>query len=96
MLALELFPPSISDYYELHEWKHAAAILHNDFPDEWQDVDDVLSAFRLKESYFTTPGGSKSKISKQLDDAFTARGWFEDTLTTQLTITVERSGEEAV
>lgn len=32
--------------YEFHEWKHAIAILNQDFAKEWQDIIDVLAHFR--------------------------------------------------
>lgn len=34
----ELFPDFIKEHYEIHEWKHAIAILKNDFVDEWSDI----------------------------------------------------------
>ena len=40
-------PESILSNYEMHEWKHAVAILKNDFPSEWEDIVAVLAAFRL-------------------------------------------------
>ena len=36
-------PQFIRDNYECHEWKHASAILTQDFPSEWQDLLDILS-----------------------------------------------------
>ena len=43
-------PEFVRQNYECHEWKHASAILTQDFPDEWRDVMDVLTAFRLRRS----------------------------------------------
>ena len=40
-------PEFILDHYECYEWKHASAILTQDFPAEWQDLLDVLTAFRF-------------------------------------------------
>ena len=31
---IELLPPFIRDNYEIYEWKHASAILKQDFPNE--------------------------------------------------------------
>lgn len=95
-MALDLFPETIRESYELHEWKHAAAILAKDFPSEWTDLIDVLADFRLRKSYITTPGGSKSHVSRNLERGFLERGWFEDSLTVVTKITVDRSGEEDV
>ena len=70
-------PPFVREHYECHEWKHASAILSQDFPDEWQDILDVLTAFRLRRSFITTPGGSKSRVSEFIDGFLTERGWRE-------------------
>lgn len=34
-MGINLIPPEIQEKYELHEWKHACAILAQDFPGEW-------------------------------------------------------------
>ncbi len=33
--------------YEVHEWKHAIAILANDFPNEFKDITGLLENFNL-------------------------------------------------
>ena len=59
------------------EWKHACAILKQDFPNEWSDICDVLTNFRLKKSWLTVGGGRKSKVADALDSALGQRGWQE-------------------
>lgn len=49
-MAILLLPKFILERYEVHEWKHACAVLHNDFHDELNDIIEVLAAFRLKKS----------------------------------------------
>lgn len=44
-MSIELLPASIRRDYDPREWKHACAILKEDFPDEWKDVLDVLKDF---------------------------------------------------
>jgi len=46
-MGIELLPASIHDRYEIHEWKHACAILDSDFPAEWQELVALLEQFRL-------------------------------------------------
>lgn len=77
-MAISRFPQSIKERYELHEWRHASAVLENDFPSEWKDILDLLSQFRIPMKWLTTPGGSKSEIAKSVD-AFLIdeRGWRE-------------------
>lgn len=61
-MLMNRLPEFVRDYYECHEWKHASAILQNDFPAEWTDIIEVLTTFRLRRSWIETPGGSKSMV----------------------------------
>jgi hypothetical protein len=76
-MAIELLPDFVRTNYEVQEWKHATAILYHDFPAEWQDIIDVLTNFRLRQSQIESPGGRKSPVADALDSAFYARGWTE-------------------
>ncbi len=79
-------PSFIWDSYECHEWKHASAILSQDFPSEWRDLLDVLLAFRLQKSWITTGGGNKSKLSAFIDGFLTERGWVEKQFQTAIVV----------
>lgn len=46
-MSIDLLPASIKEKYEIHEWKHACAILKEDFPEEWKDILNVLRFIRL-------------------------------------------------
>lgn len=70
-------PDFVRKHYEVHEWRHASAILASDYPAEWRDILDVLGAFRLRKSWIATGGGSKSKVSGFIDDFLYERGWIE-------------------
>lgn len=56
-LTTDLLPDFVRKYYEVHEWKHACAILNEDFPREWNDIISALQEFRLKKSWIVKPGG---------------------------------------
>lgn len=79
-------PPFVRENYEAHEWKHASAILTQDFPDEWRDLMDLLSTLRLKKSWITVGGGNKSKLASFVDDFLTARGWAEKQFQTAIEV----------
>lgn len=79
-------PANIRDAYEVHEWKHACAILIKDFPDEWKDIITMLQSFKLKKSEILEPGGRKSPIAQWVDDFMTNKGWVEKQFTTSVTI----------
>jgi hypothetical protein len=85
-MAIELLSQFLRTHYEVHEWKHACAILKNDFPAEWDDVITVLEAFRLHRSDIVIPGGRKSPIANKLDGAFYQRGWIEKAFETKVVV----------
>lgn len=85
-MGVELLPDFIREHYEVHEWKHACAILKNDFPNEWKDVIEVLTDFRWRKTWVTVGGGSKSKISAAIDSALYERGWQEKQFQTEIRV----------
>lgn len=85
-MSIELLPDFIRQSYEVHEWKHACAILKEDFPAEWDAIVDVLLAFRLKRSWIATPGGRKSQVSGFIDSFLYERGWCEKEFQTQVVV----------
>ena len=74
-MALELIPPDIRAAWEVHEWKHACAILAGDFPSEWTDILDLLRSFRLIREWIEVGGGNRSKVAIAIDSFLAARGW---------------------
>jgi hypothetical protein len=85
-MSIELLPIIVRENYEVHEWKHACAILKEDFQDEWGDIINVLKEFRLKKSWITNPGGSKSEVSRFIDTFLYERGWIEKEFQTQVVV----------
>ena len=79
-------PNFVWQNYECHEWKHASAILSQDFPSEWADILGVLTAFRLKKSWIAVGGGNKSKLSGFIDTFLTNRGWVEKQFRTAIEV----------
>jgi Restriction endonuclease BglII len=85
-MPIESFPQFLQDNYELHEWRHASAILESDFPDEFADICDVLTRFRLLKSSIMKLGGRKSNISGWIDSEFYKKGWVEKGFDTKITV----------
>lgn len=85
-MSVESLPEFVRTLYEVHEWKHAIAILKNDFPDECQDIVDVLTDFRLRERDIQKPGGGKSPIASTIDHSFYKRGWKEKNFRTRVVV----------
>jgi len=80
------FPRTVSDRYEIHEWRHASAILISDFPREWKDIIDLLEQFRFCKSWITVGGGRKSQVAQSIDDFLLARGWEEKQFETSIQV----------
>lgn len=76
-MALADFPKFIRDNYEIHQWRHARAILREDFRSEYDDLVDVLTRFRLLKSHIAVGGGQKSKVAGWIDSELENKGWVE-------------------
>jgi len=85
-MPIDSLTPFIREHYEIHEWRHASAILTSDFPDEFADIQAVLSKFRLYRSRILAPGGSKSDIAGWIDRQLAGDGWVEKKFDTQITV----------
>ena len=85
-MAISNLPIFLRDHYEIHEWRHASAILQHDFPKEFADICDVLTRFRLMKSHIDTGGGRKSAVASWIDTEFYKRGWMERYFDTKITV----------
>lgn len=85
-MALEDFPEFIRENYELHEWRHASAILQADFSDQCADIYDVLGRFRLLKSAIAVGGGRKSDVAGWIDSEFEKKGWAERHFDTKIVV----------
>lgn len=85
-MTIKLIPEAIREFYEVYEWKHACAILKNDFPSEFKNVIDLLMQFRLKKSWIISGGGRKSEVSSAIDEFLYERGWAEKEFSTSFKV----------
>lgn len=76
-MGINLIPNAIQNRFEIAEKHHAAAILHEDFPNEWNELMEMLAGFRLRRSHILKPGGRKSPISLSINGFFYNRNWTE-------------------
>ena len=76
-MSLENLPQDILDLYDVHEYRHAVAILQADFQDEYNDIINMLTAPKPKRCDILSAGGRKSNISGFLDQFLYDRGWTE-------------------
>lgn len=85
-MTTDLIPKDIRDRYEVREWKHACAVLKEDFPREWHELLSVLRDFCLHERDILARGGGLSLVSKAFNKAFNDRGWKEKAFETKIVI----------
>lgn len=85
-MGVELWPQFIRDNYEVHEWRHATAVLHTDFKAEFDDIAEVLGGFQLLRSHIATGGKNKSNVSASIDQKFYDKGWAEKKFDTQIVV----------
>jgi len=79
-------PEDLAALYEIHDYKHAAAILSKEFPNEFKEVCDALRKFRFKKSEILESGGNESKIPQNFADIMRPLGWEEKNLAAQLQV----------
>lgn len=85
-MGIELIPDDVGEKWLFEDWRHACAILEQDFPQEWADILEVLRRFRLRRSDILEPGGRLSPISKYFNAEFSARGWREKGFDTSVVV----------
>ena len=85
-MSLDHVPEFLRENYEVREWRHAVAVLTLDFPEEWAEIVEVLSDFRLFRSEILRPGGRKSGVSTRIDEALTGLGWSEHCFETKIVV----------
>ena len=75
--------------WQCYDWRNARTLLEHGFPNEWRDLVEVLSAFRLTRSRLARKGGNKTEIAGAIDSEFYERGWVEKQFFTAITVDEE-------
>lgn len=67
----------IQTKYEFFDYGHALEILHESFPEEWNEIQTALRRLKLTVSDISKSGGNESPIPKKFDDILYPYGWRE-------------------
>lgn len=86
MAYFNYIPETLLDLYEVHDFKHAAAILALEFPDEFHEVCEALRQFRFSINDILEAGGSESHIPKTFSGILRPMGWYEKNLSAELNV----------
>lgn len=76
----DVLPPEARNYWNFLESNSAAAVMRAVCPNEWADIVEVLSTYRLDPSFWLKPGGNRGDVAEQIDNEFSKRGWSETRL----------------
>jgi CRISPR-associated protein Csd2 len=79
-------PEDLSNLYEIHDFKHAAAILATEFQKEFQELCTALRTFKFTEEDIITGGGNESNIPKRFSNILRPLGWKTEKLNGKLLI----------
>jgi CRISPR-associated protein Csd2 len=79
-------PDDISNLYEIHDFKHASAILATEFHEEFQEVCVALRTFRFTEEDIIMGGGNESNIPKRFSNILRPMGWKQKRLNAKMLI----------
>lgn len=80
--------------YEVHSYRHAAAILATSYPDELVAIEEALMAFSLTTREIGMPGGNESEMPKKLARTLRPKGWVESRIQGDLLVRMQQFGEE--
>lgn len=76
----DVLPVEARSHWEFMETNSAAAVMKAVCPNEWADICEVLSTYRLDPQYWLKPGGNRGDIADHIDTEFSKRGWRETRL----------------
>lgn len=82
----DYIPKDISALYEIYDYKHAAAILSKEFPNEFEELCMALRGFRFTTTDLTNAGGNESHIPKIFSSQLKPLGWNDKNLTAELNV----------
>jgi hypothetical protein len=82
----QYIPDDIVKLYEVHDFKHAAAILSREFPIEFNELCKALKKFRFSLDDIKIGGGSESNIPKIFSDILRPMGWTDKNLEAELNV----------
>ncbi|MEK6749395.1 MAG: BglII/BstYI family type II restriction endonuclease [Pseudomonadota bacterium] len=85
----DYLPTDFLDYYEAHNFRHAAEVLATGCPDEFAELIGALNQFRLTTTDILAKGGNESQIPKRMASLFRPMGWFETRIHGDLVVTIE-------
>lgn len=77
---------SLHSKYEFQSYGHAIEILHEAFPDEWNEIQDCLEKLTISTVDIKAAGGNETAIPKKIDEILYPLNWKEIRITGDLLV----------
>ncbi len=85
MIWSDFIPGDLRDLFEIHDYRHAAVILKNEFPREFDELCGALRKFRVTTAEIKAPGGNESDMPRKIS-AILRPAWREEKLKASLVV----------
>lgn len=82
----EHVPADLAELYEIHDYRHAAAILACEFSAIFSELCTALREFRFAQNDIVIGGGNESRIPKRLSAILRPLGWVESKLRARILV----------
>lgn len=82
----DYIPDDIQKLYEIHDFKHASAILAKEFPLEFEEICHALRQFNFSTDDLIKAGGNESHIPKIFSNILRPMGWQEKNMGAELNV----------
>lgn len=79
-------PDELGRLYEIHDYRHAAALMSCEFGALFEEVCSALLRFRFKASDVLEQGGNESRIPKRMSSLLRDLDWVEGKLTARMLV----------
>lgn len=83
-------PEELRQLYEVHDYRHAAALLACEFHSEFEEICLALMRFRFRKEDILIGGGNESRIPKRMSELLRPNGWIEGKLTARMLVDDEQ------
>ena len=96
MSLTDYLPIPFLENYEVHNYRHAAEVLATGCPDEFSELIDALSKFRLTTADILAKGGNESQIPKSVASLLRPMQWFETRIRGDLVVSIETHADDGI
>lgn len=85
---------AVRERYEVHSYRHAAAVLATTFPEQLAEIEEALLSFSMTTHDIGMPGGNESVIPKKYSHLLRPKGWIETRIQGDLLVRMQEFDEE--